>query len=205
MKQPLGSLLKVDKKAVKEDEGVVYLLEITVEGEKYVKVGVTTRDIEARMCEIAISCWKQYRYMPHIYSKRYRKTTEIYKKESEILDSLKEYRAEPDKKISGHTEMHKVDLDCAVQVYEEVLKGSRSVVPDPMYCSECGKAEVFKSTVVMETEEKERYTCGSGCKSIKSKQENDRTINEGTGVGEETQGSDVLCGMHTLDVNEGCS
>lgn len=165
MKPSISSLLKIDKTKVVEDEGIVYLLEMTIEGKKYVKVGVTTRDIEVRMCELAVSCWKQYRYMPHIYSKRHRKTKGIFQKEAEILQALKEYRAEPDKTVQGHSEMHAIDLGYAVQVYESVLKGSWDVDKGSSYCDQCGCQQLFKH----QTEGTEVYTCGNKC-NIKEKE-----------------------------------
>lgn len=157
-----NNLLKIDRKQIAEDEGIVYLLEMTIEGDKYVKVGVTTRDIEVRMCELAVSCWKQYRYMPHIYSKRHRKTQHIYEKEAEILKILEEYRAEPDKKVQGHTELHRVDLECAVMVYESVLKDGWKVVTDQGNCKKCGKERIFSSSVG-ENQDITVYTCGNKC------------------------------------------
>lgn len=177
MKHPISSLLKVDKKAVKEDEGIVYLLEITIEGEKYVKVGVTSRTMEERAAEIAISCFRSYRYFPHIYPKRYRKTTGIYQKEAEILQALKEYRAEPDKLVSGHTEMHKIELDHAVVVYERVLNNVLPVVNEATVCEACGKKQVFPVVKAadgeepLENEEDIRYTCGNNCNLKEKKSE----------------------------------
>jgi len=168
MKQTSGGLFKVDRSAVVEDEGIVYLLEMTIEGDKYVKVGVTTRAIEDRVAELGLSCFKHYRYFPHIYPKRFSRTRGIYQKEADILMMLKEYRAAPSKLVQGYTEMHRIELECAVQVYESVLKDGEGVVKDAKVCTCCGKSEMF----ITKTEGNTVYTCGNKCNTTENRNDN---------------------------------
>jgi len=103
-------------------EGIVYLLELDVQGKRVVKVGITTRRIEDRVCEILTSYFKIHRYFPYCRPKRYRKTDNIYEKEQKILKHFKEYKYVPEVQFQGSSELLDVPLDVVVDIYEKVLK-----------------------------------------------------------------------------------
>lgn len=101
--------------------GILYVLEIELEGKKLVKVGVTERDVEVRVCEILTSIWKRYREFPRCYPKRFRVVVDVYGKEAEMHRRLEMYRYVTEHVFSGHTEMFLVDLDLVVEEYEKVI------------------------------------------------------------------------------------
>lgn len=121
----MKTLLKVSKANVDEYEGIVYVLAIRLEdGTEVIKVGVTKRDIQDRVCEILTSYWTQYRIYPQCKPKRYRRTNNIYEKEAAIHKELAEYRWVPEKPFSGSTEFFTgVELAKVVEIYERVLQG----------------------------------------------------------------------------------
>ena len=113
--------LKITTKVDKE-ECILYLLEIMVGDLQVIKIGVTCRKIEDRVCEILTSFFKSYRYFPYLRPKRFRKTTDVYEKEAKLLEHFKEYKYEPDSRFSGSTELISgVDLDVVVEEYERLL------------------------------------------------------------------------------------
>lgn len=120
----MKTLLKISKDKVEEGEGIVYVLVIWLEdGTEVYKVGVTKRDIQDRVCEILTSYWTQYRVFPKCYPKRYRKTNNIYEKETKIHKELKEYEYTFEKQFSGSTEFFSgVELAKVVSIYEDILQ-----------------------------------------------------------------------------------
>lgn len=114
--------LSVSKKEVAQ-EGILYILLIKIEDKELIKVGVTCRPkVEDRITEILVSIWKKYRIFPELYPKRYKKTTEVYKKEALLHNILKQYRYSTKHKFSGNTEMFDVPLDTVVKLYDKLLK-----------------------------------------------------------------------------------
>lgn len=103
-------------------EGIVYILDIEVDGKRVVKVGLTTRKIEERVVQILTSHFKAYRHFPYCRPKRFRKTDNIYEKEQKILRHFEKARYESKQKFDGCTELLDVPLDKVVEVYEKVLK-----------------------------------------------------------------------------------
>lgn len=103
-------------------EGIVYILDIEVDGKRVVKVGLTTRKIEERVVQILTSHFKAYRHFPYCRPKRFRKTDNIYEKEQKILRHFEKTRYESKQKFDGCTELLDVPLDKVVEVYEKVLK-----------------------------------------------------------------------------------
>jgi hypothetical protein len=119
-------MFKVSTKNMKEDEGIVYLLEIELEDRLLVKIGVTARKkVEDRVVEILTGIWKKYRIFPRCYVKRYRKTSEIFNKETILHRYFKDYQYETKHIFGGSTEMFDISLDSAVEAYEKVLKGEQ--------------------------------------------------------------------------------
>ncbi len=115
--------LKVDTDTVK-DKGIVYLLELHLEGKVLVKIGVTSRPkIEDRVCEILVSMFKFYRCFPYIRPKRFKTTTSIYKKEADLHRYFKDRQYALEHKVDGHSELFLIPLEEAVEVYERVLNG----------------------------------------------------------------------------------
>lgn len=110
----------VDK--VIDGKGLLYLLEIEVEGEMVQKIGITRRHIEDRVVEITASYFKAWRYFPYVRPKRYREVDDVLKKEAMLLEFFKDYKVDVRKKFDGYSELRDVDdIGFIVQVYEEVV------------------------------------------------------------------------------------
>lgn len=107
----------------KQDEGILYLLYIELEGIPLVKIGITTRSIEERVSQLLVSIFTRYRIFPFCNPKRFRKTDNIKKKEKALHEYFKEYRYHTTNKFGGHTEMFDVPLSVAVEAYEKVING----------------------------------------------------------------------------------
>ena len=99
------------------------MLDIEVDGKRVVKIGVTSRRIEERVCEILTSHFHAYRYFCYCRPKRYRKVDNPYEKEAELLKYFKARKYESEKKFGGSTELVDVTLDEAVETYERLLGG----------------------------------------------------------------------------------
>jgi len=111
--------MDVDK--VIDGKGLLYLLEIDVEGKMVQKIGITRRNIEDRVCEITASYFKAWRYFPYVRPKRFRQVDNVLKKEAMLLEFFKDYRYEVRKKFGGFSEIIDVDdIGFVVKVYEEV-------------------------------------------------------------------------------------
>lgn len=114
-------ITKVSTESVRKDDGIVYVLQIDLEDKQLVKIGITTRKVEERVCEILTSIWKKYRIFPKCYVKRFKTTTHIELRESMLHEMFAEYSYETQYKFSGCTEFFDVDLDEVVIAYENVL------------------------------------------------------------------------------------
>jgi hypothetical protein len=82
---------------------ILYVLEIDLDDKKVIKIGVTSRKIEDRVCEIVTSIFKTYRYFPKVYPKRFRKVEDNLDKEQFLLKYLEEYKYMSDNSFGGHT------------------------------------------------------------------------------------------------------
>lgn len=106
------------------DRGILYILIVKIGDIEVYKVGVTSRKIEDRVCEIATSFFHSYRYFPYIYPKKFTTVDAVYNKEAQMHNLLKEYRYEPKHKFSGSTEFFVgVPLDTVLDLYMKVIKG----------------------------------------------------------------------------------
>lgn len=121
----------------------LYLLDMEVEGKRVCKIGITSKDIKDRLVGIATSIFSCYRYMPYIYPKRFRKVDNALVKEQKILEYMKEYKWESEKKWGGYSETLDAELDVLVSVYEKVVKGD-DLVEDGDSCEVCGKVKKFE-------------------------------------------------------------
>jgi hypothetical protein len=112
----------IDTKLVKDtpSSGVLYVLLMDLEEKQLVKVGVTGRKVEERVCEILTSVWIRYRFFPKVYVKKYTVVSDPYEKEAKMHKELEEYRYKTQHKFSGCTEMFDVDLDLVMEVYKGV-------------------------------------------------------------------------------------
>lgn len=108
---------------LEEDEGIVYLVLFNLDDKELVKIGITTRKIEDRVSEILVSIFKAYREFPYCRPKRFRKTTDIFEKESILHNYFKDRKYTPEKTFSGSSEFFDIPLDEAVIVYERLLAG----------------------------------------------------------------------------------
>ena len=118
-------MLKVsyDLDNVAKTAGVLYVLELDVDGKTVVKIGLTHRKVEERVCEILTSYWKSYRVFPRCYPKRFRKVEDVYAKEQELLRYFSDRKYESEKRFSGCQELVDVAVDEVVQKYEELVSG----------------------------------------------------------------------------------
>ena len=93
-----------------EDEGILYLIEMDVDGKRVVKIGLTRRPtIDDRLAEIALAHFKAYRQINYMRPKRFRKTSNVLQKEQLLLA------------FGGHSELVDVDIMEVVQKYEEII------------------------------------------------------------------------------------
>ena len=114
---------KVDKPVdIVEDEGILYLIEMDVDGKRVVKIGLTRRPtIDDRLAEIAIAHFKAYRQINYMRPKRFRKTSNVLQKEQLLLGYFADRKYESALHFSGCTELVDVDIMEVVQKYEEII------------------------------------------------------------------------------------
>ena len=110
---------KTSRSKIKVDKGIVYVLEFVLEGKKLVKIGITTRKVEDRVCEILVSIWKRYRVFPECCVKRYSSFANPKSIEKKLHKELADYRYKPKYVFSGHTEFFEIDLESAVALYDK--------------------------------------------------------------------------------------
>jgi len=117
--------LRVSKKEMADDEGILYLLYVMHEGCKLVKIGITKRPtIVDRVLEIVAGYYKVYRIFPEVYPKRHRRTTMVFKKEAMMHAYYRDMKVEFDKPFTGYTEMFKIDdEEHLLEVYQRVVDG----------------------------------------------------------------------------------
>lgn len=117
-------LRKVSTKATGEDLGMVYLLEVHIEEQVLVKIGITQRSkITDRVTEILVGIFNKYRYFPYIYPKRFKSTDRVFEKEATLHNHFNDRRYKTEHVFGGSTEFFNIPLDEAVCAYEKVLKG----------------------------------------------------------------------------------
>ena len=120
------SFFKVDMKRETECRaGILYVLVFILDdGTEVYKIGVTSRDVQYRVCEILSSFWSKYRYFPYCRPKKFSSMDDVYAKEAMMHKYFDEYRYEPEHKFSGSTEFFKgVELDEVIRVYKLVKDG----------------------------------------------------------------------------------
>ena len=108
----------------KETTSILYILQIKLEDKDLVKVGITNRKIEDRVCEITTAIWVKYRYFPHVYTKKFKAVSDYKEKEKQILDYFKEYRYITQHKFCGYTELLEIDIADVVAYYDKLNKGT---------------------------------------------------------------------------------
>ena len=107
---------------VVEDEGILYLIEMDVDGKRVVKIGLTRRaTIDERLVEIALAHFKAYRQINYMRPKRFRKTSNVSQKEQLLLGYFSSRRYVSEKPFTGHTELVDVDIMEVVTKYEEII------------------------------------------------------------------------------------
>ena len=105
-----------------EDEGILYLIEMDVDGKRVVKIGLTRRaTIDERLAEIALAHFKAYRQINYMRPKRFRKTSNVLQKEQLLLGYFSSRRYVSEKPFTGHTELVDVDIMEVVEKYEEII------------------------------------------------------------------------------------
>ena len=128
------AFLKANKSAVsrKNTDGIVYILEMVVDGIDVVKIGVTGRaNVDDRCLEILTSYKSQYRHFCYLKPKRYRKTSDIYEKEKVLHNYFKECSYTPEKRFGGSSEIFLIgDKEHLLDMYVKVLEG---YIPEDAY------------------------------------------------------------------------
>ena len=120
------SFFSVEKDIEDESAGILYLLYFKLDDDTHlVKIGITQRPkIQDRVCEILSSFFMSYRYFPYCYPKRFKKTSEVFKKEAMMHEYYKECNYKFDKKFGGYSEFFLVkDLEELLELYQKVLDG----------------------------------------------------------------------------------
>ena len=119
------SFFKPNLKEVEdESSGILYILYIKIGEEDVVKIGVTKRKIEERVVEILSSFFLSYRYFPWCYPKRFKKTTNVYAKESMMHQYYKEYSYKTEKRFGGSTEFFiGIEEEELLRTYDKVING----------------------------------------------------------------------------------
>lgn len=138
-----------------DDSGLLYILEMQIEGEKVFKVGVTKRKVYDRVAEIVLSYYHKYRYFPYVRPRRFRKTDDVYAKEAKMHRALKEFRFTSDKQFSGNTELFSgIDEQLLLDIYDRALEDRlegiidgriREITERVEECSGCG--EIYRGEV----------------------------------------------------------
>ena len=103
--------------------GIVYVLDLDVDGKQVVKIGVTTRKIEDRVVEILTSHFHAYRVFPRCRPKRFKSTVDIFEKEKILLDYFSDRKYRSEKKFGGCEELVDVPLGEVVEAYDIVING----------------------------------------------------------------------------------
>ena len=104
-----------------ESKGIVYVLEITLEDKKLVKVGYTARPkVEDRVCEILVSIWKRYRVFPQCHVKKYKSFHDPAAKEKSLHRLLAEHGYTTKYVFSGSTEFFDVPLERVIELYDQL-------------------------------------------------------------------------------------
>ena len=105
-----------------EDEGILYLIEMDVDGKRVVKIGLTRRaTIDERLAEIALAHFKAYRQINYMRPKRFRKTSNVLQKEQLLLGYFASRRFVSKKTFGGCTELIDADIMEVVEKYEEMI------------------------------------------------------------------------------------
>lgn len=118
--------LKIDKKVDDDSAGILYVLEMHIDGTVVYKIGVTKRKIEERVVEILGSFFNKYRYFCYVKPRKFSKTSDVYKKESLLHRHFKDYRYESEHVWSGNTEVfYNLELDVILNAYALVLSGGQ--------------------------------------------------------------------------------
>jgi len=102
-------------------KGIVYVIEVTLEERKLVKIGMTTRSrVEERITEILTEVWKRYRYFPHTYVARYKKMEDPLGKEALLHGYFQSYVYHTEHVFGGSTEFFEVDVQLVKDAYDRL-------------------------------------------------------------------------------------
>ena len=104
-----------------QDRGIVYLLDIEVDGKQVTKIGMSKREITDRVPEIQEAYLKVYRYFPYCKPMKFTKTLDPLAKEQILLEYFKEYKYESLLSFSGCQELVDVDVQLIKLAYKKVL------------------------------------------------------------------------------------
>lgn len=112
-------------KITRNQPGILYVLAVEMEGKTLVKIGVTHRKIEDRVCEILTGIFKCYREFPYCRPKRYKVVSNVYQKEKTLHKQFKKFKYIPKNKFTGCNEFFDIDLDTVVEAYEKLLEDDK--------------------------------------------------------------------------------
>jgi hypothetical protein len=105
------------------DVGILYVLEIQLEDKALVKIGITSKKIEDRVCGLLTSIWKKYRIFPQCYVKRFKKVDGYTSKEAELHKYFADRRYTTKHVFGGCTEFFDIPLDEVVEAYDRLVQG----------------------------------------------------------------------------------
>ena len=103
----------------KVGKGIVYVLEVELEGKTLIKIGVTSRyKVEDRVVEILTEVWKHYRYFPKTYIARYKTVANPYEFEKLLHTYFEDCRYETEHRFGGSTEFFDIDVEEVKVTYD---------------------------------------------------------------------------------------
>lgn len=118
--------ITISKKAIttphdiEGQEGILYLLVIQLEEKTLIKIGMTSRRVEERVCEVLTAIWKRYRVFPECKVKRYRTVKDVFKKEAYLHSLFTSNRYTTKYSFGGSTEFFDCALDEVVAAYDDI-------------------------------------------------------------------------------------
>ena len=116
--------IKVSRKGLISDIGIVYILYMWIEEVRVVKIGITTRQVEERICEILTSYYHRYRIFPKLYPKRFKSTGDILAKEQMLHKYFADKKYDFEFRFDGSSEYFLIDDDEELlRVYADCISG----------------------------------------------------------------------------------
>ena len=113
--------LKISNDLGDKPTGILYVLEIELEDKKLVKIGITNRKVEERVCQILTELWKKYRVFPRCYVARYKSVEDNRKYEAILHEYFCQYKYTTEHKWGGYDEVFHLDVEVVKEAYDRLL------------------------------------------------------------------------------------